>query len=506
VIIDDFDQIYHDLLPFRAMSPKELRDTTVGMTTDPYNDIAAVIVRNGVAELQPDILPTHRWMVEGVVELIKPFVAYLPDMDIAFNLNDECRVAVPWKDIQALNRAGKNFLPPDPELTSQWPSDRAASWPKAGPSEQNPQRKFMGLPSESVFDQVARPLCSPSSNTGKWNVWDRRSLCTSCSRAHSRGQFVRDWDLSSDHCHQPDLAFHHGFYLAPASLKVSQSLLPVFSQSKVSGFNDILYPSAWNYVDKVKYDPSDEHPDAPYLEKEPSIFWRGATSEGLSGNGAWKGMTRQRLVHLANNHTSNLVTVLLPSAPGSRKYTYQSFPASSLESALNLTTSIHLAEEIVRCGGPDCTAQTAEFGLATRTDFQMHWSYRFLFDMDGAGFSGRFLPFLQSRSLPFRTALFRQWFDSRLTPWLHFVPQDLRLHDVFSTLAYFAGAATVGPGGKTKVLMAPHDRQGELIAEEGRKWANTALRKEDMEIYMFRLLIEWGRLTDDRRDDLGFSL
>jgi hypothetical protein len=287
---------------------------------------------------------------------------------------------------------------------------------------------------------------------------------------------------------------------------VSQSLLPVFSQSKVSGFNDILYPSAWNYVDKVKYDPSDEHPDRPYIEKEPSIFWRGATSEGLSNNGAWKGMSRQRLVHLANNHTSNPVTVLLPSAPGSRKYTYQSFPASSLESALNLTTSIHLAEEIARCGGTDCTAQAAEFGFTKRTDFQIHWSYRFLFDVDGAGFSGRFLPFLQSRSLPFRTALFRQWLDSRLTPWLHFVPQDLRLHDMFSTLAYFAGAATVDPSGKTNVLMEPHDIQGQLIAEEGRKWANAALRKEDMEIYMFRLLLEWGRLTDDKRDDLGFAI
>jgi len=30
------------------------------------------------------------------------------------------------------------------------------------------------------------------------------------------------------------------------------------------------------------------------------------------------------------------------------------------------------------------------------------------------------------------------------------------------------------------------------------------LRKEDMEIFMFRLLLEWGRLTDDDRDEIGF--
>jgi len=32
------------------------------------------------------------------------------------------------------------------------------------------------------------------------------------------------------------------------------------------------------------------------------------------------------------------------------------------------------------------------------------------------------------------------------------------------------------------------------------------LRKEDMEVYMFRLLLEWGRLTDDKRTEVGFRL
>lgn len=47
--------------------------------------------------------------------------------------------------------------------------------------------------------------------------------------------------------------------------------------------------------------------------------------------------------------------------------------------------------------------------------------------------------------------------------------------------------------------------EAETIAEEGREWAGKVLRKEDMRVYMFRLLLEWGRLTDDRRDELGFD-
>ena len=42
------------------------------------------------------------------------------------------------------------------------------------------------------------------------------------------------------------------------------------------------------------------------------------------------------------------------------------------------------------------------------------------------------------------------------------------------------------------------------IASQGRKWADTAIGEKDMEVYMFRLLLEWGRLIDDERDKIGF--
>lgn len=58
--------------------------------------------------------------------------------------------------------------------------------------------------------------------------------------------------------------------------------------------------------------------------------------------------------------------------------------------------------------------------------------------------------------------------------------------------------------GKGVVLTKGNAGAAEMIAEAGREWAGKVLRKEDMEIFMFRLLLEWGRLTDDRRDEIGF--
>lgn len=77
---------------------------------------------------------------------------------------------------------------------------------------------------------------------------------------------------------------------------------------------------------------------------------------------------------------------------------------------------------------------------------------------------------------------------------------DVRLHGLLSTLAFFAGTAGGAAGGITEGNV----KAGEMIAEAGREWAGKVLRKVDMEIYMFRLLLEWGRLTDDRRDEIGF--
>ncbi|EGD89952.2 hypothetical protein H112_02422 [Trichophyton rubrum D6] len=505
IIIDNFDQIHQDLLPFRTLAPSTLRHLTNSMASSQWNDIATVVVRNGVAEAQPGIIPTHRWMIEGIVLMITPFAQYLPDMDIAFNLNDECRVSVPWDTIQEINHAAKkNLSSRDYPMSHVWSKDRSLSWALSRANDRLMHSHFTEKSRQDTFHTIVSESCPPSSAARTQYQWKHDTLCTSCAEPHSMDQFLQDWILSGDICHQPDLADLHGFFIAPSAFKVSRKLLPVFSQSKVFGFNDVLYPSAWNYLEKARYNPSDENPDPCYEDKENTIFWRGTTSEGFSETGEWQGMARQRLLHLANNNT-NPVSVLLPRRTEGI-YSYYTFSPSAISQSIGANVSIGIAEDVARCGGKDCSIQRRELGITNRVQFDEHWRHRFLFDLDGAGFSGRFLPFLQSNCLPFRTAIFRQWFDTRIMPWLHFVPQDIRFHDFWSTLGYFAGVRTVDEAGKvTKVLMKPHHREGRIIAREGRKWAEESLRKEDMEIYLFRLLLEWGRLTDDRRDELGFT-
>jgi hypothetical protein len=251
---------------------------------------------------------------------------------------------------------------------------------------------------------------------------------------------------------------------------------------------------------KAKYETDDEFPDEPFGKKENKLFWRGATSEGVSaGTGAWKGMVRQRLVHLLNNETAMQPILLPPKNNAQGKPSYRLQNPKKIKRNLKTKMDVHFVGEIMRCGDPDCPDQAAEFAFAEPVDFKQHWRNKFLFDTDGAGFSGRFIPFLQSNSVPFKSAIFREWHEGRLTAWKHFIPVDVRLTDLWSSLAYFGGYDGVRK-------MQAREEEAETIGKEGRDWTNKVLRKEDMEVYMFRLLLEWGRLTDEKREKVGLRL
>jgi hypothetical protein len=355
-----------------------------------------------------------------------------------------------------------------------------------------PSEYFYEASTASSFEHYGVIACSPDSPARKYTWWNKKSFCQDCASPHSLGPFLANWMLSGSLCHQPDIAKLHGFHLSPSAFKPTKSPFPIFSQSKIPTFSDIIFPSPWNYKDKVVYDASR---DMSFSEKENTLFWRGATSEGFSLGGIWQGMQRQRFVHLVNTHPdTTTVNLLLPNKGSEMGYMQQSTPLSNISSITNI--SVAFVGNATRCYGYDCDLQNSELRFSSPVAFQEHWRFKYLFDLDGAGFSGRFLPFLESRSLVFRVAAFRQWFDERLTVWAHFVPVDGRLHDVWDLLAYFGGTRTnVGKG---------HTAEAERIAEDGRERAAQVLRKEDMEVYMFRLLLEWGRIVDDQRNELGF--
>ncbi|KAK6377016.1 hypothetical protein LTR64_000395 [Lithohypha guttulata] len=120
------------------------------------------------------------------------------------------------------------------------------------------------------------------------------------------------------------------------------------------------------------------------------------------------------------------------------------------------------------------------------------WTNRYLLDMDGNALSGRFYTLLESLSLPLKVAYYREWHMSRIIPWKHFVPLTATTDEYDEILRFFEEE----DDGR---------RTAERLAIEGHEWVKNVARKEDMEVYMFRLLLEYARVIDDDRLHLGFK-
>jgi hypothetical protein len=246
--------------------------------------------------------------------------------------------------------------------------------------------------------------------------------------------------------------------MAPASFKGTHIPVPIFSQSRVDPFNDILAPSPWYYSGRARYE---DEKDFVWKDREDTFFWRGATTNGISVNGGWIFHLRERFLR-ACRHLRGNVDV--------------GFTA------------------IQRCRGADCDAETATFPVKENVQFEEFFKYKYLPDIDGSAMSGRWLAFLKSRGLPFKLALFREWFDSRLIQWRHFVPLDVRLRerDFRGVVEWF--------------MDERNGRVAKKVADWGREWGLAGLRDQDAEIYFFRLLLEYARVMNDERDHLGFTL
>jgi Glycosyl transferase family 90 len=269
--------------------------------------------------------------------------------------------------------------------------------------------------------------------------------------------YVTSYPTAANICTQPDLRYLTGFLMAPASFKGTHQAIPIFSQSRIDPYADILAPSPWYYSGRAHYE---NEKDYIWKERLSTFFWRGANTNGISINGGWRFHLRERFLRAAQYIRGNV--------------------------DVGFT-------DILRCQDDDCEDQHRVFKLLPKVEFEEFFKYKFLPDIDGSAFSGRWIAFLKSRGLPFKLALFREWFDSRLVAWRHFVPLDVRLRqrDFVGVVEWF--------------LDPENSIWGMKVADWGRQWALRTLRDEDAEIYMFRLLLEYGRVMNDDRDHLGYE-
>jgi len=121
--------------------------------------------------------------------------------------------------------------------------------------------------------------------------------------------------------------------------------------------------------------------------------------------------------------------------------------------------------------------------------------YKYVLDVDGNGWSGRFKRLITSNSLIFKSTIYPEWYTDRIEPWVHYVPVQLDLSDIYDTLLFFRGDAN-GEGA--------HEDLARKIALAGRDWSKTFWRQEDITSYFFRLILEYARLMSTDRESMSY--
>jgi hypothetical protein len=276
-------------------------------------------------------------------------------------------------------------------------------------------------------------------------------------------------------------------------------------------FSDILYPSTWYWL-RLIYKEYDEDDDMEWSEKEDILYWTGSATGGYATTTNWRDLHRQRIV-LRMREQNTTVTILQHSHDTSKDIWHETVvPISNLSHLFDL--------RITSVPGDQCTPEACQIMRSeflkdpshdriiydqpdSRNAGRRHnpntdpldraYTAKYVLDLDGNGFSGRYYRLLLSQSCVLKQTIFQEWHDNRLIPWVHFIPVSTS-GDELPEIMRFLTQEEVGR------------RIGRNIARQGREWALQTLRMVDMELVSLRVMMEYGRIIEDARESLVFHL
>lgn len=428
VVLDHFQQIEDDILPFWGLSPSKIREDITQLGTN--RDIGLVSIRKGVATHQPAVDSSNGAVMDDLVALIQPFAQHLQDMDLPVNLLDRPRVLASWSDRNRFRKGGtvKNLLAPGLAKRDGEQTPPAEDRPEqeGDKNAQNLQDRLKDRQFSTAWEHQRNlgQACPPGSLSRSGFYSNNRDFCSRCVSAHARGQFLADWTSVQDLCHQPDMFNLHGFYMSELPLKPFSELVPMFSRSKTDRFSDILIP-----LSRGDDTYSTDSKEKPLVNKEARLFWRGdvGTDFGMVPLRLLSGGHQERLSHLANNATATDYVTMCLAIPGDKeKFRYERVPLSELTSALKIDAGI---SDYSMCLSPECAAAKKEFGFKPKDENDKErMSSRYILVMDSdEGPPRDFLKILRSESVPFVASVFKVKTSPVLPPRLTACPINTAL-------------------------------------------------------------------------------
>ena len=123
-----------------------------------------------------------------------------------------------------------------------------------------------------------------------------------------------------------------------------------------------------------------------------------------------------RLVQTATDMSMTNRTILFADPPGSPAYVFTEVPNVALNKEVMDVAFVKLVGSFNFPGGIAALLRDHRFeeGGVNLGD---HWKHKYLVDVDGMGYSGRFFSFLESDSAVLKATVYREFFEEWIQPW-----------------------------------------------------------------------------------------
>lgn len=501
VIVEDFfDRIHHDINPFWGRKPHDLRQLA-------HSAPQVIRVREGNASFETDD-PNRPPFIQLWTALVGEMAPHLPDLDMPVNVMDESRLLVPWDKIEAYvtqEGVSKKLLPPE-EVEVEYTGYEELD---AHPTGLEP--KWITNQANRYWDHL-KAACPPDSPARKFSSLERfdgpiSDLYPLWPAPYTHEGFVQNFTASMDVCHQPHLRGMHGTFIESVSMSTSHDLIPMFGGCKLAQNNEILIPGAM-YLTKDLFYEGGKDESASWAKKKDGLIWRGVASGGRNRADNWWHIHRHRWAQMMNGSTVRSIEAgdrsaaptfrLPPSDSQYRDIPAAKRPGGSIGDWLETFSNVSFnnlecfpmaRDEEGRQNDLGCPHTNDYFHISDMVPMTEQYGYKYLPDVDGHSYSARWRGFLRSSSCPLKATIYAEWHDDRLVPWVHFVPFDSSYQDIWAVMDYFLNG---------------HDAEGARIAKQSSEWAAKVLRRDDMLLYVWRLLLEYARVVDPKRERLGF--
>ncbi|GAA5975950.1 hypothetical protein JCM11641_002847 [Rhodosporidiobolus odoratus] len=477
ILVDEYDQIQKDLEPFWALEPGDLAHRMRVM--EERAETFTVQVANGKVEEVGEQAFLRR--AKDLGDLVGRFSAHVPDVNLTFTRHDQPACQLDWfakEKMTELAQQGE-FWGPSEFLASGDP--KLSNWAVGCPPD-SPLRQLEALVLDKLDEEEEEVTPTAEELRAKYkDAYKADELAPKRS-------YIYDHQAAMDICQHPEIMPLHGFTSTVGT--DPGPLVPLFTFAKTNIHSDILVTPLEQYSDTyIGYDPDWEK------KENNKLLWRGSTT-GIDFyvTNDWKNSQRARL-HFAANEKDGTKSVLY--AEGEGAVDEKTFNTNGLNRAF---MDVSFAGGPVQCDPPTCEIMNQLIDFKGTMGLNDAYQYKYLMDVDGNGWSGRFHRLMSMKACVLKSTLFPEWYSDRIQPWLHYVPVKVDYSDLYDIMTFFRGT----PDG-----LGAHEELAKKIGIAGKNWARDHWRKQDMAAYMFRLVLEWARLihrNDEDHQNLDFDL